>query len=153
MADSKLAKLLADKKIDPRRVLVASHELETLTREDRAIKLAKRRGKGGAAEEGAAKETRKPRSGRPERGLRVSLAAPSSAAPPLPRRFASLIARSSRVSVSSSCDATRTRRGSIFLSASSLASFESAMMFSLTFARLGPGAGVRGAQLETGAGP
>ena len=65
MADSKLAKLLADKKIDPRRVLVASHELETLTRDDRAIKLAKRRGKGGAAEEGAAKETRKPRSGRP----------------------------------------------------------------------------------------
>lgn len=66
MADSKFAKLLADKKIDPRRILAASHKLETLTREDRTIKAAKRKGKAGAGgEEGAAKETRKPRSGRP----------------------------------------------------------------------------------------
>lgn len=64
MADSKFAQLLASKKIDPRRVIVASHKLETLKPEDRAIKLGKRKAKGGA-EEGAAKETRKPRSGRP----------------------------------------------------------------------------------------
>jgi hypothetical protein len=67
MADSKFAKLLAEKKIDPRRIIVASHKLETLTREDRTIKLGKRKARAGAAggEEGAAKETRKPRSGRP----------------------------------------------------------------------------------------
>lgn len=64
MADSKFAQLLASKKIDPRRILAASHKLETLTREDRTIKLGKRRAKAGA-EENAPKETRKPRSGRP----------------------------------------------------------------------------------------
>lgn len=65
MADSKFAKLIADKKLDPRRILAASHKLETLTREDRVIKLAKRKGKAAAGEEGGTKETRKPRSGRP----------------------------------------------------------------------------------------
>lgn len=65
MADSKFAQLLASKKIDPRRVVAASHELETLTREDRSIKLAKRKGKAGGGEGDAPKETRKPRSGRP----------------------------------------------------------------------------------------
>jgi len=63
MADTKFAKLLADKKIDPRRLLAASHKLETLTREDRAIKAKKRKPKDG--EEKGEKETRKPRSGRP----------------------------------------------------------------------------------------
>lgn len=65
MSDSKFAQLLATKKIDPRRILVASHKLETLTREDRTIKLGKRRAKAGAADENTPKETRKPRSGRP----------------------------------------------------------------------------------------
>lgn len=60
---SKLATFLATKKLDARRVLVASHELEKFRPEDRAIKLAKRRAKGG--DENAPKETRKPRSGRP----------------------------------------------------------------------------------------
>jgi hypothetical protein len=76
MADSKFAQLLAEKKIDPRRVIAASHKLETLQPEDRAIRLAKRRAKGGEGGEGAEKkETRKPRSGRPvtQRALRAAL--------------------------------------------------------------------------------
>jgi len=82
MADSKFASLLASKKIDPRRVLAASHKLETLQPEDRAIRLAKRRAKAGegggasAAEGGEKKETTKPRSGRPvtQRALDAALA-------------------------------------------------------------------------------
>jgi hypothetical protein len=64
MSDTKLAQFLTQKKIDPRRILAASHKLETLQREDRTIKLNKRLQKkleGDAAK----KETRKPRSGRP----------------------------------------------------------------------------------------
>ena len=68
MADSKLASLLASKKIDPRRLLAVSHKLETLTRDDRTIKLGKRKGKGdeggGEKKEGGEKPA-KPRSGRP----------------------------------------------------------------------------------------
>lgn len=63
---SKLADFLASKKIDPRRVLATSHDLEAFRPEDRAIRLAKRLAKKGGGEGGeAAKETRKPRSGRP----------------------------------------------------------------------------------------
>ena len=58
----KFAEFLASKKLDARRILAASHKLETLTREDRGIKLAKRKKEG---EEAKVKETRKPRSGRP----------------------------------------------------------------------------------------
>ncbi|HEY2515007.1 MAG TPA: hypothetical protein VGI39_29280, partial [Polyangiaceae bacterium] len=65
MADAtKFSQFIASKKLDPRRILAASHTLESLTLEDRQIKLAKRLGK----KEGAdpeKKETRKPRSGRP----------------------------------------------------------------------------------------
>jgi hypothetical protein len=63
MADStKFSEFLASKKIDPRRILAASKELEKLRPEDRQIKSAKRKkGEG----ENATKETRKPRSGRP----------------------------------------------------------------------------------------
>jgi hypothetical protein len=61
---SKLSQFLASKKIDARRVLIASKHIEGLQPEDRSIKLAKRQGK--KAEGGdAKKETRKPRSGRP----------------------------------------------------------------------------------------
>jgi hypothetical protein len=64
MADaSKFAQFIASKKLDTRRILVASHSLESLTLEDRKIKLAKRSGKKEGADP-AAKETRKPRSGR-----------------------------------------------------------------------------------------
>jgi hypothetical protein len=66
MADSKFAQFIASKKLDPRRILAASHDLETLRPEDRAIKLNKRKGKAGDGGDAAApKETRKPRSGRP----------------------------------------------------------------------------------------
>ena len=66
MAETKFAEFIAAKKLDPRRILAASHDLEKLRPEDRVIKLNKRRAKGAEAPaEGAAKETRKPRSGRP----------------------------------------------------------------------------------------
>jgi hypothetical protein len=59
---SKLEQFLTSKKIDRRQLLAVSKSLEGLKPEDRAIKLAKRRGKVEGAE--GAKETRKPRSGR-----------------------------------------------------------------------------------------
>jgi hypothetical protein len=59
----KFAEFLASKKLDPRRVLAASHKLETLQREDRGIKLLKR--SKGEGDDKKVKETRKPRSGRP----------------------------------------------------------------------------------------
>jgi hypothetical protein len=73
---SKLAEFLKAKKIDTRRLLVASHELESLTREDRAIRHNKRVAKGAdAADDKAPKETRKSRSGRPitPRSLKAAL--------------------------------------------------------------------------------
>ena len=64
---SKFADFLDAKKIDTRRLLSQSRALEGLQPEDRAIRLAKRLARGGAAAEGGEtkKETRKPRSGRP----------------------------------------------------------------------------------------
>jgi hypothetical protein len=64
--DTKFAQFITAKKLDPRRILAASHELETLQPEDRAIKLKKRQGRSAEGGDAAApKETRKPRSGRP----------------------------------------------------------------------------------------
>jgi hypothetical protein len=67
MAETKFAQFISARKLDSRRVLAASHRLERLRREDRGIKLNKRRARGGAdgADASAPKETRKPRSGRP----------------------------------------------------------------------------------------
>jgi hypothetical protein len=65
---SKFAEFLEKNKIDPRRILAASSELERLRPEDRALKLARRNKKkadgppAASTEEGAPK---KPRSGRP----------------------------------------------------------------------------------------
>jgi hypothetical protein len=61
---SKLQDYLTKQNIDARRILAASHDLETLRREDRVTRLAKKRAKGGddAAKEAAAT---KPRSGKP----------------------------------------------------------------------------------------
>jgi hypothetical protein len=61
---SKLNDYLQSQKIDPRRLFSASHDLEGLRREDRAVRLAKKAAKGGdeSAKEAAAKERR---SGRP----------------------------------------------------------------------------------------
>lgn len=63
--ESKFAKFVATKKLDPRRIVAASHDLEKLRPEDRLIKLSKRQARSAEAAEGAPKETRKPRSGRP----------------------------------------------------------------------------------------
>jgi hypothetical protein len=62
-AMSKFSDFLSEKKVDTRRLLVASRHVEHSTPEDRSIKLAKRRAKAGdeSAKELAAK---KPRSGR-----------------------------------------------------------------------------------------
>jgi hypothetical protein len=66
MAETKFAQFIAAKKLDPRRILAASHKMERLTPEDRTIKLNKRRIRAaGDAADKVAKETRKPRSGRP----------------------------------------------------------------------------------------
>ena len=61
---TKFAAFITSHKLDPRRILAASHQLEKLRPEDRQIKLNKRRGKVEGAEN-APKETRKPRTGRP----------------------------------------------------------------------------------------
>jgi hypothetical protein len=64
---NKFVQFLQDNKIDPRRLIVASHQIEKLRPEDRKAKLAKRQAKGGkaAAEGEAPKESGKRRSGRP----------------------------------------------------------------------------------------
>jgi hypothetical protein len=63
---SKFAQFLTDNKIDPRRVLAASKDIERLRPEDRAKRLQRRKAKGSDAKpaEGAEKPG-KPRSGRP----------------------------------------------------------------------------------------
>lgn len=67
---SKFAEFLDKNKIDSRRVLAASHKIERLLPEDRAVKLAKRQAKAnpGTAAPGGGEEKaapKKPRSGRP----------------------------------------------------------------------------------------
>lgn len=68
---SKFAQFMKDNKIDPRRLLAASRGIERLTRDDRKLKLEKRRSKAstGPAAAGAEGEEKKaaakPRSGRP----------------------------------------------------------------------------------------
>jgi len=64
-SQTKFGQFLASKKVDPRRILSASRELETLRPEDRIIKLKKRQGRKAEGDAAGAKETRKPRSGRP----------------------------------------------------------------------------------------
>jgi hypothetical protein len=62
---TKFAQFLQDNKIDPRRIIVASQELERRRPEDRKLSLAKRTAKKGGEKpaEGAEKPA-KPRSGR-----------------------------------------------------------------------------------------
>jgi hypothetical protein len=61
---TKFATFLKDKKVDPRRILTASHSLESLQAEDRTIRLNKRTIRKSEDKKGEP-ETRKPRSGRP----------------------------------------------------------------------------------------
>ena len=63
-ADSKFAQFIASKKLDGRRIISASRQLEGLRPEDRLIRLNKRRARKAEGDTGT-KETRKPRSGRP----------------------------------------------------------------------------------------
>jgi hypothetical protein len=65
---SKFQQFLDEKKIDPRRVLIASRQIELLRPEDRTIRLARRRAKKGEGKPEAADAeaaAKKPRSGRP----------------------------------------------------------------------------------------
>ena len=64
-SDSKFGQFIASKKLDPRRILAASHQLEKLNPEDRNIKWKKRAGRKAEGDAAGPKETRKPRSGRP----------------------------------------------------------------------------------------
>lgn len=65
---SKLQDYLKQQKIDPRRLLAASHKLEASRPEDRVTRLAKKKAKGGdeSAKEAAAKKPQ--RSGKPLSG-------------------------------------------------------------------------------------
>lgn len=65
---SKFAQFLTDNKIDPRRLIVASRDLERLRPEDRKLKAQKGKAKAGGSAPAAAAEGEKPakpRSGRP----------------------------------------------------------------------------------------
>ena len=65
---SKLSDFLKTKKIDPRRVLVASAAIENLKVEDRKLRLKKKQIKAGGkdvSDEDKALATKKPRSGKP----------------------------------------------------------------------------------------
>ena len=68
----KFAAFVAQHKLDARRILAASHKLESLKPEDRAIKAAKGKAK---KAEGGEKDVRKPRTGRPvtERAMAAAL--------------------------------------------------------------------------------
>ncbi len=77
------AEFLKTKSIDPRRIITASHQLESLRREDRVIRLKKRAAR--KSEDAAKKkeEFKKPRSGRPitERALAAALTGKSVSGP------------------------------------------------------------------------
>ncbi len=64
---TKIADFLTEKKIDPRRVIAASHEIERFRPEDRKIRLAKStaRKSEDAAKKKEGDAAKKPRSGRP----------------------------------------------------------------------------------------
>jgi len=86
MADTKLSKFIADKKLNAARILAASHKLETLTVEDRKAKLARKANKVEGAEK---KEIAKPRSGRPvtPRALDAALTGKASVSGPTKQRI------------------------------------------------------------------
>jgi len=83
MADSKFAQFIAERKLDGRRIMAASRQIERLLPEDRAIKLRKRLAKKAEGNEAGPKETRKPHSGRPvtDRALAAALVGKSVSGP------------------------------------------------------------------------
>jgi hypothetical protein len=72
---TKLEEFLAEKKIDRRRLLSASADLERLRPEDRAIRLAQRKARKSEDKKKEGLAAKKPRSGRPltERALEAAL--------------------------------------------------------------------------------
>jgi hypothetical protein len=82
---TKIEEFLKDKKIDARRLLAASAELESLTREDRGIRLLKRvaRKSEDAAKKKEGLAAKKPRTGRPvtNRAFSAALAGQQIAGP------------------------------------------------------------------------
>ncbi len=62
---TKFAAFLKAKKVDPRRILTASHKLESLQPQDREIRLNKRKARAAEDDKKGPPETRKARSGRP----------------------------------------------------------------------------------------
>ena len=74
-ANSKFAEALKAAKIDPVRLISASHEIEALRPEDRAIKLAKKQASGKEDDAAKAARAKKPRSGHPisDRALRAAI--------------------------------------------------------------------------------
>ena len=61
---TKFAQFLQDNKIDPRRIVVASQELERLRPEDRKVKHQKRAAKKAGTKPAEGEKPAKPRSGR-----------------------------------------------------------------------------------------
>ncbi len=80
---SKFAEFLDKNKIDSRRLLAASHKLEQLRPEDRALRLAKRQSKKGdsPAAAGEKEAPKKPRSGRPVTPRAIAAAKAGKAVP------------------------------------------------------------------------
>lgn len=74
--DSKLLSFLKTNKINGHRLIAVSHKLETLQKEDRNLKLAKRQAKKSDGDDKKEKPTGKPRSGRSitHRSLAAALA-------------------------------------------------------------------------------
>lgn len=74
---TKFGTFISEKKIDPRRVIAASNEIERLRREDRMIRLAKRaaRKSEDAAKKKEGADAPKPRTGRPvtQRSINAAL--------------------------------------------------------------------------------
>lgn len=62
---SKFSQFLQENKLDPRRLMAASKQLEQLRPEDRKLKLQKRQARGKETPEGQAATSDKRRSGRP----------------------------------------------------------------------------------------
>jgi hypothetical protein len=79
---SKFADLIKEKKLDPRRILAASHKLESLRVEDRKLRLARAKAKKAEDKKDAA-PVGKPRSGKPitPRGMAAALAGGSLSGP------------------------------------------------------------------------
>jgi hypothetical protein len=73
--ETKFAGFIASKKLDARRILIASRRIEANRPEDRLIRLKKRLARAaGDAAPTESKETRKPRSGRPVTGRALQAA-------------------------------------------------------------------------------